>query len=140
LIVGMVKSMENVENKNNKSQNNKRRVGTDNEKIAASHLVSCGYSIIEVNYRYGKYGEIDIIARENGYLCFVEVKSRSSYLFGSPAEAVNRKKQDTIKKIAYIYIKQHKLHNESIRFDIVELIFDKKDLSPKEINIIKNAF
>ncbi len=130
-----MKNMENVDNKNNK-----RKVGTDNEKIAASHLVSCGYSIVELNFRYGKYGEIDIIARENSYLCFVEVKSRSSYLFGSPAEAVNRKKQDTIRKVACIYIKQHKLHDVSIRFDIVELIFKKKDLSPKEINIIRNAF
>jgi putative endonuclease len=119
---------------------NNRVVGSTNEKIAASYLETCGYLILDINFRAGKHGEIDIIAREKEYICFVEVKSRRSFLFGTPAESVNKRKQDRIKKVAYIYINQHKLHNENMRFDIVEIIMEGKSLNVKEINLIKNAF
>ncbi|MDP4182281.1 MAG: YraN family protein [Bacillota bacterium] len=119
---------------------NKRQMGSSNEIIAASYLKTCGYFIINQNYRVGRLGEIDIIARENEYICFIEVKSRKSLLYGTPAEAVNKKKQDNIRKIAYIYINQHKLHSMNFRFDVVEILIDKKNQTPPKINLIKNAF
>lgn len=119
---------------------NKRVIGSTNEKIAASYLETCGYTILDINFRAGKHGEIDIIAREKDYICFVEVKSRRSLLFGTPAEAVNKRKQDRIRKVAYIYINQHRLHNNNLRFDIVEIIMENKSLAVREINLIKNAF
>ncbi|HOV27571.1 MAG TPA: YraN family protein [Pseudobacteroides sp.] len=119
---------------------NNRRIGSANEKIAAEYLEACGYSIITLNFRAGKHGEIDIIAREKEYLCFIEVKSRSGLIFGTPAEAVDKRKQDRIKKLAYIYINQNKLHHENIRFDIVEIIMEDKNRKVRKINLIKNAF
>ncbi|HEY9061055.1 MAG TPA: YraN family protein [Pseudobacteroides sp.] len=119
---------------------NKRLIGSTNEKIAASYLETCGYIILDINFRAGKHGEIDIIAREKDYICFVEVKSRRSLLFGTPAEAVNKRKQDRIRKVAYIYINQHRLHDNNLRFDIVEIIMENKSLAVREINLIKNAF
>ncbi len=118
---------------------NKRKIGSANEKIAASYLETCGYSIVTTNFRAGKYGEIDIIAREKEFICFVEVKSRGSLIFGTPAEAVNKRKQDRIRKVAYIYINQYKLHNYNIRFDIVEIMEDRSH-KVRDINLIRNAF
>ena len=54
---------------------NKRQTGTDYESLAAKYLVEQGFTIIEKNYR-NRTGEIDIIARDGEYICFVEVKYR----------------------------------------------------------------
>jgi putative endonuclease len=119
---------------------NKRSVGSFGEEIAINYLKDCGFYIINKNYRVGKMGEIDIIAREKEFVCFVEVKSRNGLTYGSPAEAVNRKKQDNIRKLASIYIVRNNLQNSCIRFDVVEIILNGKALNIKEINLIRNAF
>ena len=71
---------------------NKRQLGTVYEQKAAAYLQQQGYEILECNFRC-RLGEIDIIAREGGYLCFVEVKYRSGDGYGSPLEAVGVYKQ-----------------------------------------------
>ncbi|HHW00039.1 MAG TPA: YraN family protein [Clostridiaceae bacterium] len=120
---------------------NKRAFGSSGEQRAIEYLKSSGYEIITVNYRYGRLGEIDIIARDGEYICFVEVKTRSSTAYGTPAEAVTRRKQDRIKKLAQIFISQNSLYDINMRFDIIE-IFISKDIngSASYINLIKNAF
>jgi len=120
---------------------NNRALGTSGEKRAVEYLKSNGYEIITVNYRYGRLGEVDIIARDSEYLCFVEVKTRSSIAYGTPAEAVTKRKQGRIKKLAQIYISQNNLFNASIRFDIIEIFISKDINGPASyINLIKNAF
>ena len=52
---------------------NQREVGAKKEEQAGEYLKSCGYELEAKNY-YCRFGEIDIIAREGKYLCFVEVK------------------------------------------------------------------
>jgi|LSQX01.2.fsa_nt_gb putative endonuclease len=123
------------------NQNN-RTAGTIGEEVAVQYLIKNNYRILERNFRYKRFGEIDIISRENDYVCFVEVKSRSSISFGYPREAVNFKKQENIKKLAQIYIGKHGLYNENIRFDVVEVYIDKKgnETDIKDVVIIKNAF
>lgn len=118
---------------------NKRTFGSIGEKIAVEYLRKEDFNIIQQNYRVGRIGEIDIIATEKEYLCFLEVKTRTSYLYGTPSEAVNRKKQQCIKMLAQIYIKQHNFRDKNLRFDIVEVIVDKNCVV-KEINLLKNAF
>ena len=65
---------------------NKRQIGKTGEQIAADYLVRNGFTILEKNFRSGRFGEIDIIAEEDSYLCFVEVKMRTSDLFGAPSK------------------------------------------------------
>ncbi|MBU1131549.1 YraN family protein [Patescibacteria group bacterium] len=63
------------------------------EKLACKHLVKNQYYIIETNVRF-REGEIDIIARKENQLIFVEVKTRTNWKFGYPEEAFdNRKRQ-----------------------------------------------
>lgn len=121
---------------------NKRSFGSLGEKFAEEYLVQNGYKPVVKNYRVGRMGEIDIIARENGYICFIEVKTRSNVLYGLPCEAVNKKKQAVIRRLAQVFISQHKLFDANVRFDIVEVIVEKSihGLNVKDINLIKNAF
>ena len=74
---------------------NRRQIGTKEEALAAAFLEKQGYQILERNFRC-RLGEIDLIARDGSTLVFVEVKYRKNADFGTPAEAVNRKKQLTI--------------------------------------------
>lgn len=121
---------------------NKKKKGDQGEKIAANYLSQNGYTIISLNERFGRLGEIDIIACEKEYVCFIEVKTRTSRTFGTPAEAVNSKKQQSIKRMAQIYVSSSRLGNANLRFDIVEVYMSKKNnlYIANRINIIKNAF
>ena len=70
---------------------NKRIVGAKYEETAIDHLIRSGYNIVTKNFRC-KIGEIDVIAKDNGYLTFIEVKYRSSTKSGYPHEAINKYK------------------------------------------------
>lgn len=111
---------------------NKRQKGAAYEQIAAAHLISKGYEILEFNYRC-KMGEIDIIARDGEYLVFVEVKYRANSQKGNPLEAISMAKQKTISKCALHYMMMNHLSDVPVRFDVVGILGDKKEH-------IKNAF
>lgn len=104
------------------------------EEIALKYIISKGGKIIERNYRT-KIGEIDLIAKLNGELVFVEVKSRSNINYGYPSESVDYKKKRKITNVAKYYILDNSLENLSIRFDVIEIY-----LNEKKINHIANAF
>lgn len=111
---------------------NKRVIGNNYEKIAGEYLILQGYEIVEYNF-YSRHGEIDIIAKHNGYLVFVEVKYRENDKNGHPLEAITLKKQRTISKCAFCYIQKNMLHNVPIRFDVVGILGEK-------IQVVQNAF
>ncbi len=113
----------------------KQDFGQNGENIAENYLKSIGYLIINRNYRC-KQGEIDIIAKDNDEIVFIEVKTRSSIIYGKPAEAVNNYKQNHIKKAAEVYIYFNQLENFYIRFDVIEVFLCNKKY---KINHIKQA-
>lgn len=121
---------------------NKKNFGSLGEKLAVDFLAKNGYRILASNYRVGRLGEIDIIAWEKEYICFIEVKTRKSVFFGLPCEAVNRRKQDKITRLASFYINQYKLNGRNVRFDVVEILIEGAEdaYSIKDINLIRNAF
>ncbi|NJK86413.1 MAG: YraN family protein [Bacteroidales bacterium] len=69
--------------------------GKECEKIAVEYLIQQGFEILDVNWRFN-HKEIDVIARNEKEIVFVEVKSRKSSYFGAPEESVNRKKTTKI--------------------------------------------
>jgi putative endonuclease len=111
-----------------------REIGEIGEQLGLSLLKNEGYKIIETNFR-SHFGEIDIIAKDKGYMVFVEVKFRRSRKYGPPVEAVNRKKQDKIIKSALEYIKVNRMKEANIRFDVLSI-----GPGDNEIELIKNAF
>jgi putative endonuclease len=104
------------------------------EQIALNYLIDNNASILDTNYRINT-GEIDIIAKLNEELVFIEVKSRSNTKFGYPSEAVNYNKIRKIINTAKYYILKNELNNIPIRFDVIE-VYLKED----KINHIVNAF
>ncbi|HHT97617.1 MAG TPA: YraN family protein [Clostridiales bacterium] len=112
---------------------NKRAIGTQYEYLAREYLIENGYTIIDKNYRC-KLGEIDIIAMDNDYLCFIEVKYRLNSNKGHPAESITANKMLRITKTAQYYMMSNKYStNIKCRFDVVAILADK-------IELIKNAF
>ena len=118
--------------------NTKRnQVGREGEDLAQDLLKENGYKILERNYR-NSLGEIDFIAKQEGVLCFVEVKTRSNDSKGLPAEAVTPQKQRKISKVALIYLKNAEMMNTEARFDVVSIL--KRPYDEPEVDILKDAF
>ena len=113
---------------------NNIKKGKIGESIALKYLINNRANILETNYRINS-GEIDIIAKINEELVFIEVKSRSNIKFGYPSEAVDYKKVRKITNTAKYYIFKNNLNNVPIRFDVIEIY-----LKDKKINHIVNAF
>lgn len=112
---------------------NKREKGAKYEALAAEYLESNGYKILERNFRC-RQGEIDLIARDDTYLVFAEVKYRTNSSQGSAATAVFYKKQRNISRVAAFYLLKNRLPEDTpCRFDVVAIDGNK-------IQLYKNAF
>jgi putative endonuclease len=112
-----------------------KNIGRDGELIAKDYLIEQEYQVLELNWR-DQYKEVDIIAKKDNIIVFVEVKSRTTDYFGRPADAVNLRKQKLLIQAAETYIENHDISEES-RFDIIEVIIDRNFHS---INHIVDAF
>jgi putative endonuclease len=101
------------------------RRGAKGEKLACRLLRELGLDILVRNYTTPR-GEIDIVARENDTLCFVEVKTRHNALYGRPADAVGAAKRRNIMRTARQYLRE--LGNPQIlyRYDIIEVVLDRR--------------
>ncbi len=111
-------------------------LGRLGEDLARERLEDLGYRILKSNYRC-PLGEIDLVARDGDVLVFVEIKTRRGEYLGQVKEAVNRRKQGQLSKVALAYMKSNNLWGSKARFDVVAIGFiDGK----KEIEIVKNAF
>jgi putative endonuclease len=97
------------------------RLGARGEDAAANHLAERGYAVLARNYRK-RFGEVDIVAQKDGVLVFVEVKTRSSARFGTPAEAVDARKRRRISAAALSYVSEHGLQDTPARFDVIEVL------------------
>lgn len=115
----------------------RQSLGKAGETAAAEFLKASGYQIMARNYR-AQPGEIDIIAVKSGTIVFVEVKTRSSLLCGTPAEAVTARKQRKIISTALCFLKHHGHMDAPCRFDIVEVLV--KGAGQPRCNHIINAF
>ena len=101
---------------------------------AKAEAIACWFLGQQEQNFYTKVGEIDIIAKEGQTLVFVEVKYRKDDKKGYPAQAVDQRKQQKIRKSAMIYLKKNHLSFEQqMRFDVVEIL-------GKKIRVIKHAF
>lgn len=110
--------------------------GKKGEKLAEDYLKKKGHKIIKKNFRT-KFGEIDIITQKKKKIHFIEVKTRSSDLFGNPALAVNKRKMNKIIKVAQYFFLKNRIVNINAQFDIISIIV--KNNVP-EIQYIEKAF
>lgn len=110
-------------------------LGRQGEQLAYTHLLKKGYHILERNWRFGKE-ELDIIAKKDELIVFVEVKTRENEYLGDPVEAVTLNKQKSIIRVANEYIISHDIDLES-RFDIIGIVHNKKQT---RIEHVEDAF
>ncbi len=100
---------------------NRRKTGEQYEQLASSFLEKEGYRILERNFRC-RQGEIDIIAFDQEYLVFLEVKYRKDGRMGSGAEAVDFAKRRRIIRCAQYYLMKHAEYASApCRFDVVSM-------------------
>lgn len=113
---------------------NNSLLGRQGEDLATTYIRKNGYKIIERNFRI-RGGEIDIIAYDHLTLVFVEVKTRTTHRFGTPAESITKSKLKFIERSSKFYCAKRKLSPKLQRIDLVSV--DLVGTSP-QIEIIKN--
>ena len=124
-------------------------LGKFGENVASDFLQKNGYEICGKNVRFGRY-ELDIIAQDENFLVFVEVKTRSclypeSGVFGTPGSAVTHKKRTDTLKAATEYLRKNHTSKQP-RIDVIEVYIysanDQRSTPPQVLNInhIRNAF
>lgn len=111
-------------------------IGQSGEHRAALYLEENGVRIVARNYRTRR-GELDIIADDDGTLCFVEVRLRGDSSFGSPLETVGPQKQKKLIYAAMEYLARHSKSTSKhpCRFDVISI-----ERIPPRVIWIKNAF
>jgi putative endonuclease len=110
-------------------------LGKIGEELAEKHLRRIGYKILQRNWRYG-HDELDIIARDGEWLVIVEVKTRTTDLFGEPEMEVKPAKQRAIVRTADAYI-QFANFNGDTRFDVIGILLGNGKVV---LNHVKDAF
>lgn len=117
-------------------QRTNTELGKKGESIAVDFLVSKGFVILQTNWHF-QHLEIDIIAKHNEFLVFVEVKTRTSGDFGHPEDAVSNQKIRRLTDAAEAYIFANDLDVEA-RFDVVSILLPSH--AKPEIEYFEDAF
>lgn len=116
---------------------NNRRTGRRGESLACQHLKSLGYTILDTNWRSSE-GEIDVVARDDETIVFVEVKARTSRRFGLPEESITRRKRRRLQQAGLAYLGTHELLDRPWRIDVVALELDR-DGRPRRVEHYPDA-
>lgn len=110
-------------------------LGKQGEKAAVNFLIKEGYKVVKQNWRMHRY-EIDIVAEDEEFIVFVEVKTRTSRQWGNPEDFIGRTKIKRIVESADLYLQINDI-DKPARFDIISAIWDGKDF---EIEHLDDAF
>ena len=96
------------------------------EIIAIKYLQKNWYNIINTNFKYGRFWEIDIISKKEDLTIFIEVKYRTNLNYGVPEESITKSKLRKLKKTINFYVVRNNLSFEQIRFDVIIITKQKK--------------
>lgn|SRR5690606_19167040 len=95
-----------------------KSLGQRGEQLALAHLHKQGYEILSTNWRCA-HGELDIVARQNETIVFVEVRTRYTDSTDAAFESVNPRKQEKLAALAHLYLEAHDLEAASWRIDVI---------------------
>lgn len=107
--------------KKEKSTTKRQEVGRWGEGLAADYLCKAGFEVCERNIRTPE-GEIDLVARSEDEIRFVEVKTRTSVEFGYPEEAVETMKLEHMQAAAEYYLDSHPENQENWHLDVIAVM------------------
>jgi putative endonuclease len=115
----------------------RQALGRWGEDLAVRHLQAHGLEVLDRNWRCGD-GELDVVAREDRTLVFVEVKARSGLQFGEPAEAVSLRKARRIHGLATRWLSEQRPPGQwDLRFDVVSVL---RTRGLPEVSHLRGAF
>ena len=118
----------------------RRLLGRWGEALAADRLRSMGYQVIGAGY-HCRFGEIDLIATTDKYLCFIEVKLRKDASFAPGRAAVDWRKQEKLRTTAQCYLAEHPEQTLQPRFDVAEIYAPQgMETRHPEFHYWENAF
>jgi putative endonuclease len=114
----------------------KNVVGNRGENDATRYLRSIGFEILERNYRNNRgkaLGEIDIVAKDQGQLVFVEVKTRTSVvgIEVMPETGITAVKLRKLERIAAAYLRERRCESAAYRFDAVLVVYNRLIAEPQ---------
>lgn len=99
-----------------------KQTGDTWEIIAIKYLQKHWYTILDTNFKFWRFWEIDIVARIEDITIFIEVKYRNNTLYWIPEEAITPYKLRKCKKTIEYYVVKNKLDFEKIRFDVIAIM------------------
>ena len=95
------------------------------EVIAIKYLQRNDYKILDTNYKFGRFWEIDVIAKKNDLFYFIEVKYRSSEKYGTAEESITKSKLFKLEKSIYSYCMKKRIDLENISFQVIAITKEK---------------
>ena len=122
---------------------NNNTVGAQGELETLAFLQAHGYRVVDANVRPLEgmaRGEIDVVAWDGEYLVFIEVKTRRAAFGeqGTPAEAVDARKQKQLTRLAMAYLAKYEFDDVPCRFDVVAVV--RRPSAPPRFTLFRNAF
>jgi putative endonuclease len=102
-----------------------KNIGEKGETIAAEYLTNHDYSILRRNFS-SKFGEIDIVAKKDEKIYFIEVKTRSNLKKGMPHEAINYRKKHQLRKAATYFLLENNYATYKCSIGMISILFESK--------------
>ena len=115
-----------------------QRIGKKGEVTAVQYCRRLGYLVINTHYT-SRWGEIDIIAKDGDEIVFIEVKSRTTKLFGEPEESITKEKLARLTKTIAVFLFEHPEILE-YRIDVIVVLFWSSILHPSIEHIKRIEF
>jgi len=104
----------------------RRDVGARGEDAAVDYVTALGWQVLDRNWRSGRLGELDLVAREPGprgdAIVFCEVKTRTGLGFGEPVEAITWGKLDRLRRLALAWLAAHENSSSRVRIDAIGVL------------------
>ncbi len=97
-----------------------QQVGKWGEQVAVDFLEKKGWEILARNVNT-PHGELDIVARDQAAVVFVEVKARTSRAFGLPEEAVTPQKIQHLLNAAQFFLQENPIYDGDWRVDVIAI-------------------
>lgn len=119
--------MSQADNHSEHKRSRNHELGARGEALAARYLEeSLGWQVLERNWRDGRRGEIDLVARDGGTLVAVEVKTRSGLGYGAPLEAITAMKAARLRRLLLSWMRERHPAAQSLRIDAIGITLNSE--------------
>ena len=105
---------------------NNKKIWDQWELIAIKYLQDKWYKLLDTNFKFGRFWEVDLIVQKDGITVFLEVKYRTNTRFWAPEESLTPYKLYKCKKTVEYYCKKNRIDFELIRFDAITILKQEK--------------